>query len=170
MKGRSARNAMSDPMGTTYLLAMFAIVLIGLSVSGAAEQWKTIGAREKEAELLYRGDQFRQAIQAYYKSVPGGRFPQKLDELIKPKRYLRRIYKDPITNDEFVPLLNEAGRVMGVRSSSQEKPLKTANFPPQYAFFAGAQSYADWVFQHIPPPPPQQPPAQGGPKPGGTRP
>ena len=38
------------------------------------------------------------------------------------------------------------GGIVGVYSTSTAQPLKTANFPKEYAAFAGAPSYRDWVF------------------------
>ena len=55
--------------------------------------------REKEAELLFRGEQYREAIASYYKKEQ--RYPQSLEELLEDKRYpmpvrhLRRLYRDP---------------------------------------------------------------------------
>jgi len=48
-----------NALGFTYLAVMFSVVLIGLSLTGAVQQWKTIMQREKEAELLV------QAIENY---------------------------------------------------------------------------------------------------------
>jgi len=43
--------------------------------------------REKEKELLYVGDQFREAIALYYQRTPGTvkRYPEKLEELLEDK-------------------------------------------------------------------------------------
>ena len=40
--------------GFSYLFALFAIVLVGLSMMGANLQWKTMMQREREAELLFQ--------------------------------------------------------------------------------------------------------------------
>ena len=41
--------------GVTYLFLMFAIVLIGLSITASARQWKAMVQRELEADLLSKG-------------------------------------------------------------------------------------------------------------------
>ena len=41
--------------GATYLFVMLAVVLMGISVTVAAKQWKAVVQREQEAELLGRG-------------------------------------------------------------------------------------------------------------------
>ena len=143
--------------GFSYLFLMFSIVVIGMSVTVAMKQWKTEIRREKEAELLFRGDEIRRAIELYYLTARAGfnAYPRKLEELVKDpnssatRRYLRRIYKDPITNDDFEPV-KEGDYLKGVRSKSTAEPLKTGNFPPEYQHFALKTSYRDWVFEYIP--------------------
>jgi type II secretory pathway pseudopilin PulG len=144
--------------GFTYLAVMFSVVLIGLSLTGAVQQWKTIMQREKEAELLFRGDQIRKAIEAYYRAPRAGtnQYPRTLEELIKDpgssatKRYLRRLYKDPITNEDWVLIKDGATRVKGVHSRSEAEPMKMANFPDGYKGFEGKTRYSEWVFEFTP--------------------
>ncbi len=155
--------------GFTFLAVMFAIVLIGLSLTGAVQQWKTIMQRERETELLFRGDQIRKAIAAYVTycqthavqapciQTPGTpKYPQKLEDLVKvpnisdTKRFLRKVYKDPITNEDWVLVKVMGDRIGGVKSKSEEEPLKQANFPDDYKFFEGKKKYSEWVFQFTP--------------------
>jgi hypothetical protein len=63
----------SPQSGFSFLFVLFAIVLVGLSMMGANKQWVTMMKREREAELLYRGHQYRRAIASYVESVPGAR-------------------------------------------------------------------------------------------------
>ncbi|MEW6324279.1 MAG: type II secretion system protein [Nitrospirota bacterium] len=143
--------------GFSYLFLMFTVVVIGLTVSVAMRQWKTEIRREKEAELLWRGDQIRRAIELYYLTARAGfnAYPNKLEDLVKDpnssatRRYLRKIYTDPITNGEF-ELVKEGSQLKGVRSASTAAPLKTGNFPPEYQHFALKNSYRDWVFEYLP--------------------
>jgi type II secretory pathway pseudopilin PulG len=151
--------------GFSYLFALFAIVLVGLSVMGANAQWKTMMQREREAELLFRGDQVRRAIAAYYHGQAGvQRYPQRLEDLLKDpstsKRYLRRMYRDPITGEAFatVPCRD---RIKGVFSPSRSPTFKRDGFPVQYAHFNSAPTYREWIFQYEPslaPAAPGQPP------------
>jgi type II secretory pathway pseudopilin PulG len=150
--------------GFTYLAVMFSIVLIGLSLTGAVQQWKTIMKREREAELLFRGDQIRKAIAAYQQTPGISNYPKKLEDLVKvpnisaTKRFLRKVYKDPITNEDWV-LVKIGDRIKGVYSKSEEEPLKQANFPDEYKFFEGKTKYSEWVFEFTPVvQTPQQPP------------
>ncbi|HUJ80020.1 MAG TPA: type II secretion system protein [Nitrospiria bacterium] len=144
--------------GYTYLFVMFMVVLIGLAATAVARQWKTEIRRDREAELLFRGDQIRQAIGLYYLTARGGSahvYPRSLDDLVKDpnssatRRYLRKIYKDPITGDDF-ELVKEGDAIRGVRSTSTAAPIKTGNFPPEDQDFNGKTSYHDWMFIYQP--------------------
>ena len=115
--------------------------------------------REKEEELLFRGDQYRLAIERYYNALPGRQaYPQNIEDLLKDnrtllgKRHLRRQYKDPVTGEDFVLIRDKTkgNGIIGVQSESQKKPLKQDNFPDQYASFKGAESYSAWKFVYLP--------------------
>jgi type II secretory pathway pseudopilin PulG len=144
--------------GFTYLTVMFviAILLGGLAIVG--ETWETSARREKEAELLFIGNQYRRAIGLFYDATPGPakRYPRTLEELVKDprqpatQRYLRKLYPDPLTGKEWVAIKGPDGGVQGVHSVSEEAPLKIAGFRVRDASFEGAQKYADWKFIHSP--------------------
>ena len=84
-----------------------AALLVGLSVMGimlsmALPVWRTAATREREAELVFRGEQYAQAIELY--SRRNGGFPPNLD-VLEEGRYIRKLYKDPMTPDgEFQPV------------------------------------------------------------------
>ena len=61
--------------------------------------WRQAAQREKEAELVWRGQQYDRALQLYRRkaSAPGA---PNLDILIEQK-FLRKKYKDPITGGDF---------------------------------------------------------------------
>ena len=161
-------SAPSAQDGFSYLFALFAIVLVGLSMMGANLQWKTMMQREREAELLFRGDQYRRAFATYYHSQAGvQQYPLRVDDLLKDprtsKRFLRMAYLDPITGRPFAPIPC-GNRIKGVASSSDAPTVKRDNFPPDYAQFNTATTYREWIFQYDPslvpakpgqPPPPQ---------------
>ena len=145
--------------GFSYLFALFAIVLVGLSMMGANAQWKTMMQREREVELLFRGDQYRRAIKAYAEAAK--QYPVRVEDLLKDprtsKRHLRALYPDPMTGEAFAPVLCGNGRVKGVASSSESATLKRDNFPPAYAQFTSATTYRQWIFQYDPSQVPVQP-------------
>ena len=168
--------------GATYLFVMLAVVLVGISATVVAKQWKAAMQREQEAELLARGVEIQNAIASYSaqqkkgRVMPGEIYPQTLEELTKqPKPALRKDYKDPITGGDWEYVRHTDGRIKGVRSKSTAEPFKQTGFPPALRHFAGLTRYDQWVFQHPntstptaaqPQPAPGPPGAPGLPLPG----
>src|SRR5262245_62344795 len=97
----SAANA----RGFTYLSLLIIVAITAGALAAAGAIHSQASQREKERELLFVGEQFRQAIALYYWRTPGGahQYPQSLEALLEDKRwpvtqrYLRRIYRDPLT-------------------------------------------------------------------------
>ncbi|MHB8174920.1 MAG: type II secretion system protein, partial [Nitrospirota bacterium] len=94
-KGQGPGNA-----GFTYMGLLLIILIIGITTSALGRSWKLYAREEKEKELLWRGHQFRLAIERYYNSPKHrGVYPSSLDDLLKDPayfhtvRYLRKIYK-----------------------------------------------------------------------------
>src|SRR5688500_9616590 len=107
--------------GFTYIGLLIFIAIAGLGLAAYAEIASTATQREKEAELLFRGNQFQAAIASYYKKE--SRYPQSLEQLLEDKRFpmpvrhLRRLYRDPMTGEADWGLLEApGGGVMGVVS------------------------------------------------------
>jgi hypothetical protein len=137
----------------------------GLALAG--EVWHTSAMREKEADLLHIGNEYRKAIERYYLS--GTRqYPKNLADLVKDPRqpgtvrHLRRLYPDPITGkDEWGLVKADDGGIAGVYSTSEAAPLKTGGFAVRDAAFEGKTKYADWQFVFAPATPvSSKPPAQ----------
>lgn len=141
--------------GFTYLTMLFAVAVVGLGLALAGEVWHTAVMREREAQLLYIGTQYRRAIERYYLSGPA-QYPRALEDLLKDgrqartERYLRRLYPDPVTgSDEWGMVKTPAGEIMGVYSRSAEKPFRTTAFGAGNDFSA-ATKYSDWKFVYDP--------------------
>lgn len=141
--------------GFTYLGLLFAIAIAGITLATVGVVWSTQIRRDKEAELLFAGGQIRTAIGRYVGS--GGTFPLALTDLLEDKRfpqtrrYLRRVYPDPMTGSTDWQLIDAPGSgFMGVVSRSQQKPIKVANFPDADAAFEKAECYCDWKFVYAP--------------------
>jgi type II secretory pathway pseudopilin PulG len=146
--GKSAQS------GFTYLYVLMLIALIGMGLAAAGTLWRTDAQRAREAELLFVGDQYRQAIRSYYELDPAlPRLPQSIDDLLEDNRrpdvvrHLRRAYRDPLTGDELVPILApDTQGIVGVVSQATGRPFKIAGFLPEDAAFSGAAGYVDWRF------------------------
>ncbi len=141
------------------LFLLFLIASLGVAMAALGTLWHTQAQREKEAELLFIGDQYRQAIERYYRLTPGTakQYPPSFDVLLLDPRFpttvrhLRRLYRDPITGSEQWGLEKTAdGGISGVHSLSDKEPRKKSGFSAVYADFEGKTKYADWIFKAMP--------------------
>ena len=83
--------------GYAVLMVMFLTTVLLISATVAIPNLLTAGRRQREDELIWRGQQYARGIRLYYRK--NARFPQSLEDLTKPKnglRYLRQAYKDPM--------------------------------------------------------------------------
>ena len=87
--------------GSGYAMAglLVAIGVMGILMSVAMPPWRTVTKREKEAELIFRGEQYIRAIDLYQRRFPGA-YPTDL-ELLVEQGFLRRAYPDPMTGEPF---------------------------------------------------------------------
>ena len=79
------------------LLVGMAVMAVFLTV--AIPAWSTAARREREEELIFRGQQYARAIALFQRKF-ANTFPPSIDLLVNGK-YLRKKYKDPITDGEF---------------------------------------------------------------------
>jgi len=173
-----ARALQPRQAGVTYLAVLLLVALMGATLGAAGVLWHTAQMREKERELLFVGNEYRRAIQLYYLNSPGGvrQYPRELADLVRDprqpavKRYLRKLYRDPMTGKpEWGLVKNPDGSIAGVYSLSDAAPFKTANFSKGDADFEGKEKYSDWKFVYRDTPvagplPQQKPPAGQGPQ------
>ena len=146
--------ARGKQQGMVYLWALFLVFLLSLGLGKSLEVYSTALQREKEQELLEIGRLYRQAIHAYYLSSPGyeKKFPTQLSDLLKDprylttRRYLRKLYLDPMTQQAFEPIYAPQGGMMGVQSTSRKQPLKQKGFMLYEEHFNRTQQYKDWQF------------------------
>ena len=145
--------------GFTLAGALLLVAVLGAGMAAYGEIASHAAQREKEQELLFVGNQFRQAFGAYYERTPGAvkRFPQSLDELLLdkrhpvPVRHLRKLYADPISGKpQWGLVAAPEGGIMGIHSLSESAPVKTGGFAARDARLDGARRYADWHFTYLP--------------------
>jgi type II secretory pathway pseudopilin PulG len=160
--------------GFSYLGLLALVALIGILLAAAGEVTRTATQREREAELLWVGHQYRDAIGRYL--ATNHRYPAQLADLLGGTlaggeggagaagassgsgmsaltfRAIRRLYRDPMTNaTDWTPVPSPDGSIMGVASSSTRAPIKKAGFEDDDAAFVDAESYAAWQFVYQPP-------------------
>jgi len=149
--------------GFTYIAALFMVVVMGIMLGAAGQSMRVIMQREKEKELIFRGLQYRDAIERWSKKgVP----LKDLKDLVEPTvssnidrskdRLLRKLYKDPMTADgKWQTLPNPPDPVQGiygVASTSNDEPFKQGNFPEVIKNFEGKKKYSEWefIFKKVP--------------------
>lgn len=103
---RFAREVAGRPDERGYAMAalLISLTIASVMLTVAMPTWKQLSQREKEEELIFRGQQYARAIGLFQRRAGPGALPPNLDVLVQ-QRFLRKKYKDPITNDDFQPLL-----------------------------------------------------------------
>ncbi len=140
-------------------MVLAAVVIVGILAEGAVMLSSRITQADRELELLFRGQAYRDAIKRYYEAGnPIKAYPRALEDLLKDPRFpskyhLRALYRDPMVKegrDGWRLVRTADGGIAGVASSSKEIPQKRANFPAGLEKFEAAQSYSDWIFEYVP--------------------
>jgi len=133
--------------GFTFIAALIMVVVMGIMLGAIGQSVSVIMQREREKELIFRGLQYRDAIERWSKKgVP----LKDLKDLVEPTvsnnvsaskdRLLRKLYKDPITGGEWKTLPTPPDPVQGiwgVASTSSEEPYKQGDFPEVIKAFEG---------------------------------
>ncbi len=111
------------------LLVSLGVLMVIMSV--AMPVWRTQAQREKEAELIFRGEQYARAINLYTRKMGPANFPPSIDVLVQ-QRFLRKKYKDPMTADgefEVITAASGAGQP-GVGRGGQQQPTGRGSIGP----------------------------------------
>ncbi|MCW8860589.1 MAG: type II secretion system GspH family protein [Deltaproteobacteria bacterium] len=151
----------NNQRGAVLLMVLVSITLLGLMAGIAGSSWQTTVQRAKEADLLWKGNQIRRAIESYYttshaQGAAPKAFPSELGYLIldprflEIQRHLRRLYPDPMTGKEWDIIKGPSGQVIGVKSSSNKVPFKQDGFSEVNQSFRGQKSYKNWQFIYQP--------------------
>jgi type II secretory pathway pseudopilin PulG len=91
-----------DDQGFILVALLVGMAVAAVWLGAALPAWRQQAMREKETELIFRGEQYARAIVLYQKKNEG-RFPPSFDTLVSD-RYLRKKYVDPVTGKEFFPV------------------------------------------------------------------
>lgn len=81
------------------LMLIMLVALLAISMATAVPYLTTQIKREREIEMIHRGEQYARAIKRYFKRF--GRYPTRIEELENTNniRFLRKRYKDPMSPD-----------------------------------------------------------------------
>ncbi len=85
-----------------FIWVLVSFFVLAVFLMAAVQPASIMIRRENEKDLVYRGEQYVEAIRLY-QSEHGGAFPTQLEQLIKegPKRrrYIRQLYRNPFDPD-----------------------------------------------------------------------
>ena len=107
----------SQESGFAYLMALFLALVMIVASTAILQRMATQKQRERESEMIWRGDQYARAIRLFYHKT--GKYPTSLDDLQKALpdlHFIRQMYKDPMNkNDGAWRLIwvNPAGQIIG---------------------------------------------------------
>ncbi len=99
-------NGRRKDKGVAMAALLVSLGIMSVVLSMALPAWRHAAQREREAELIFRGEQYARAIMLYQRQSPGA-FPPDLDTLIEG-RFLRRAYRDPMTEDGVFRLIPQS--------------------------------------------------------------
>ncbi len=143
--------------GFVYIALLIGLAIVAIALGATAEVWTQTRQREKEEELLFAGNQIRQAITRFYLLSPPAarRFPMTLDELVedlrspdKPLHHLRQRYAEPMTGSaDWGEVRLPSGQLVGVYSRSNAPPLKLTGFALRDKDLQDRAQYSEWIFR-----------------------
>lgn len=149
--------------GFTYLGVLLLVALGGAGLAALGTQWQSRAIQEREQELLFRGEQIRQAVARYRAAQEPRAWPRSLDDLLHDRRgervrhHLRQPWPDPYTGRaDWVLLPPPRARdgqaepgFAGVRSRAQALRRQQGG-PVSMSMVRSAEParVSDWIFLH----------------------
>jgi len=94
-----AQTTRQDERGFIMVALLIAMAIGAIWMTAALPSWRQQVQRGREEDLIFRGEQYARAIVLYQdknRNLP----PPSIDVLVS-QHYLRKKWKDPVTNDEF---------------------------------------------------------------------
>jgi type II secretory pathway pseudopilin PulG len=102
LAGQGETNRHGPQAGYAMAALIVALAVMAVMMTVAMPVWKQSIQRDKEEEMVFRGEQIARGVGLFQRKFANA-YPPTLDVLVEQK-FLRKKYKDPITNDDFVPL------------------------------------------------------------------
>ena len=119
------RSSQSDAGGFIMVVLLIVMGITAVWMAADIPRWRQQATREKEAELVFRGQQYVRALRLFQQKNGPGTAPADFDVLVNGK-FLRKKYKDPITNDDFLPVMTgTAPTVPGQAPGGQQADRKS---------------------------------------------
>ena len=132
--------------GFTYLMLLWWVAISGVMLIAVSHSWTMDARRQRETELIFRGEQIKQALQSYYDASPTEpkTLPTTWQDLLEDRRgpkllrHLRQRYTDPVMPDGEWGVIRQGTFIKGVHSLSTLKPLKGLD---------KQATYQDWRYE-----------------------
>ncbi len=127
--GEPRRRAHDD--GYNLVVLVMAITVLNIMLAMALPAWSTFIQREREAEMIFRGLQYAEAVRVF--QLRNNRLPTRLTELIEVHpRSIRQLYHNPLTDDGSWLLLpaqaqrgrGQQGQRQGVRGQAPNQRVQ----------------------------------------------
>jgi len=123
----------SSEAGYTLAMLVMVIAIMAIMMAAAVEIVSFQAQREKEAELIFRGQQYVEGIRLY--RMKYGRYPMRMKELWEADpKVLRRKWSDPITGSDKWGIVfqgQEGRRVRPPGTGRRPTPTRTPVFERQ---------------------------------------
>ena len=147
---RTRPQSLSHEQGFTMALALAMVTVMGVLLMVAIPRVATEIQREKELNLIFKGEAIANALRLYQLRM--GNYPTQLEDLMKVRpRLLRQLYADPMTEDgtwEYIYAVQPGASgsaqglpIMGVRSRSERDSV---------VVYQRKSLIHDWTFTAIP--------------------
>ncbi|HQP43537.1 MAG TPA: hypothetical protein PLV66_07675 [Thermoanaerobaculales bacterium] len=112
--------------GYTLVIVVLVVAIMSIMMAVAVQTVEFQMRREREAELIFRGQQYVEAIRLY--RMKYGRYPMRMKEIWEANpRVVRKRWKDPMTDSESWGLifLGQEGRRIGADNPLGNTPNAT---------------------------------------------
>ena len=102
------------------IMLMLVVTILAIGLLVAIPVWETQLRREKEAELIFRGNQYVEAVRLFQLKNPG-RFPATIEEL-EEGNFIRKLFRDPMSSTGEWNVVLFAGAAGGGAFASGTSP------------------------------------------------
>jgi len=149
---------------------LVALGVMGIMMSVLLPFWSQAARREREAELVFRGEQYARAIELYQRQYVGA-YPPDFETLVE-QRFLRRLYADPMTEDgefrviyrsQVEDLLGAPEGEAGSEETTEADPIRfdrdreeggvvgvvSRNDGESLRKYNGRERYNEWAFIYV---------------------
>lgn len=128
LRGRRPRQDSSEA-GYILLIVMMMATLLLISLAAAAPSIYVEGQRQKEKELIFRGEQYARAIMLFHQQFK--RYPTSVKELLHTNNlsFLRQAYPDPMTRSGKWRFIHATANGVVLDSKILKPPGKQNNKP-----------------------------------------